>query len=292
MAISAPFRSVLGGVALVCAAPWGGIAAAEEPWEAVHIAAPGDRGNAADVDLRRPRSLRALLTEPEQAAEPERTAQRDAPQTVRTVGFVAGDEQPAAGLRALPSKSLSSESLPPLSATDHNVSFAPMPAPVPTRSAWRSAACRCGKPQNRHHRGAARKQRDDECQLVKVLDGVAAGIEHSLKLKSPHQRQAEKLASTCNHCANGAGTSGRSGPSFDSDSNYRPHIGPETVPAGRPLPDDGQPSGQPQPGELSPERLPRLPAPVVPDELSDPFEDDAAWLPGRDPSIRRSAYFE
>lgn len=36
----------------------------------------------------------------------------------------------------------------------------------------------------------------------------------------------------------------------------------------------------------------RLPAPTVPDELVDPFEDETTWVPGKNRNIKKSAYWE
>ncbi len=44
--------------------------------------------------------------------------------------------------------------------------------------------------------------------------------------------------------------------------------------------------------EAKPLQDPRVPAPTVPDQLKDPFEDDPNWIPGKNESIRRSAYYE
>jgi len=129
--------------------------------------------------------------------------------------------------------------------------------------------------------------------LFCLFDGIAGGIEHVLGLESPACRtqgcdglQCDQLG--CDRLpALPVHDFSREPLQVEPLWPTAPEIiehGPLTTPRAGDAP-------KPAPaGEVAPRPL--LPAPQVPDSLSDPFEDDQAWLPGRDPSIQRSAYFE
>lgn len=174
----------------------------------------------------------------------------------------------------------------------------------------RSCSCeRCAGPTPRRHahaKPAAQKPAAQKpgCLVYCVLDGVAGGIEHALRLKSPGERcgRSGQDVTTC-----GCGLCSKTPASKPVQSNrVRPL--PKRLPAGSstavpmsptvpmevdtPLIDPpASPLSHPI-EQLEPKTVPRLPAPVVPDELADPFEDDQAWRPGRNAAIKRSAYYE
>ncbi|QEG40611.1 hypothetical protein [Roseimaritima ulvae] len=148
--------------------------------------------------------------------------------------------------------------------------------------------------------------KNPDCLVYNVLDGVAGGIEHALQLKTPQERSRRSVihrtSCGCELCSQAPAKKRRRAkpaspmlkrlPSRTSTDFPMPPTVPMQVDA--PLVDPpSEPLSHPiEELEPKPKTVPRLPAPIVPDELADPFEDDQAWRPGKNPAIKRSAYYE
>lgn len=251
----------------------GGLLSAEEDWAPVHTART-----------------------PAATAAPPRV--QDA--MVRTVAFESESES----VPQLPAKLP-----PPTLAPAERLPVYPQIV-APSHAGPRSCSCdHCAGPAPRRHahakpaahRPAAQKP---GCLVYCVLDGVAGGIEHALRLKSPGERcgRSGQDVATCG-CGVCSKTPAlprvRSMPARSLPKRLPTRSStavpmPPTVPMKieTPLVDPpASPLSHPI-EELEPKTVPRLPAPVVPDELADPFEDDQAWRPGRNAAIKRSAYYE
>lgn len=72
---------------------------------------------------------------------------------------------------------------------------------------------------------------------------------------------------------------------------FQDHVPPSMLKTMPRLPSNPLPRPERVP-EAKPLQDPRVPAPTVPDQLKDPFEDDPNWIPGKNQNIRRSAYYE
>lgn len=127
--------------------------------------------------------------------------------------------------------------------------------------------------------------------LFRVLDGFAGGIEQVIGLD--RQGEVRHDASCDDGCDAVTLKELR-----QLDARAVPMVQP-SVPAPRPdkpanagakrrrVPGDSGPASDPEEPQHPP-----VPAPVLPDSKIDPFADEAAWTPGRNPAIERSAYFE
>jgi hypothetical protein len=127
--------------------------------------------------------------------------------------------------------------------------------------------------------------------LFRVLDGFAGGIEQAVGLDRQSSLRHEAT------CDDGCDAVTRK-ELRQLDVRAVPMVKP-IVPAPRVdkpanagakrghVPEGSPPESQPDEPQ---DRL--LPKPVHPDSEIDPFADEAAWTPGRNPAIERSAYFE
>ncbi len=178
-------------------------------------------------------------------------------------------------------------------------------ASPPRTGGAKSCKCEhCAGPSPRRQVAGKSAVEKPACLVYEVMDGVAGGIEHVLRLKSPSERcgrsGVEVASCGCAECgkrpaaprvspnrvralpqrlAPPSSTAVPMPPTVPMHIDT-PLVDPPTAPLSHPI------------EELEPQALPRLPAPVVPDEMSDPFKDDQAWRPGRNAAIKRSAYFE
>lgn len=127
--------------------------------------------------------------------------------------------------------------------------------------------------------------------IYRVLDGFAGGIEQAMGLDQRGQMPGEA------NCDDGC-DAGMLSELRQLDAHAVPmvkhdlrsveaeppaRIGAET--------DDAPTPPQPTSEPVAPPKRP-VPAPVLPDAKIDPFADEASWIPGRNPAIERSAYFE
>lgn len=122
--------------------------------------------------------------------------------------------------------------------------------------------------------------------IYRVLDGLAGGIERAMRLDQRSKLRHEAL------CDDGCDAA-----TLQELRQLDAHAVPMMAPTVRPEAADKrmriemEPRKSPSDALPAPERR-KLPAPVLPDSKVDPFADEAAWTPGRNPAIERSAYFE
>jgi hypothetical protein len=114
--------------------------------------------------------------------------------------------------------------------------------------------------------------------LFRLLDHVAGGIEQVLGLSAKPCRDAARCDDGCDAVL------------LEELSGLDAEVVPMAVP-GQPAGPRAAPPQAPQ-DQVAPPPPAELPQPEKQDEQVNPFEDEEAWVPGRNPAIRRSAYFE